>query len=261
MAKAKIHLGDMLPYVKGMADESIDMLMTDVPYGVDFRNDIFDDSKDTVEAHIPEWYAEWFRILKPSAYAMLYVGVKNINVWMTEGIRAGFDFRNILATRAFNRSACAPKGNFVFEFQPILVFSKGKGKKFNEVDFFRQSEEWFRDKRNTNPKEFTYAYSNWIPPEIAYGTEVFGSDVKFKKKGDVHPNAKNTKLVQFLIGIATNQGEVVLDPFLGSGTTGVAALKTGRDFIGCEMNEKWFRKSKERLLNCNPLFTEEVRED
>lgn len=261
MAKAKIHLGDMLPYIKGMADESIDMLMTDVPYGVDFRNDIFDDSKDTVEAHIPEWYAEWFRILKPSAYAMLYIGVKNINVWITEGIRAGFDFRNILATRAFHRSACAPKGNFVFEFQPILVFSKGKGKRFNEVNFFRQSEEWFRDKRNTNPKEFTYSYSNWIPPEIAYGTATFGSDAKFKKKSDFHPNAKNTKLVQFLIEIATKPGEVVIDPFLGSGTTGVAALNAGRDFIGCEINEKWFRKSKERLLNCNPLFTEEVRED
>jgi len=48
---------------------------------------------------------------------------------------------------------------------------------------------------------------------------------------------------------------LVLDPFLGSGTTGVAALQAERNFIGSEMNEKWFVKAKERIEMCNPLFS------
>jgi len=258
MAVASIHRGDMLPYVKTMEDSSVDMLMTDVPYGVDYKNDIFDDSSDSVEANMPMWYEEWFRVLKDSSYAMLYVGTKNIHVWISEGIKAGFSFRNILATRSFHRAAFAPKGNFVFEFQPILVFSKGKGKEFNKVNFFTSSKEWMMDKRNTNPREYTYEYSNWIPSEIAYGTEVFGSNST--GNGCAHPNTKNLKLVRFLVEISTNEKDIVLDPFMGSGTTGEASLVSGRNFVGCELNEDWFKRAKKRLLECNPLFTESVTE-
>lgn len=254
--RAKLYHGDCMNFLPRLGDESVDCIVTDPPYAVGYKQDIYDDTKETVEAKIPLWFKEWYRVLKPNSYAFVYVGVKNINVWIDEGIGAGFDYRNMLATRAFNRGTCAPKGNFVFEFQPILVFSKGKGKKFNEVDFFRQSEEWFKDKRNKNPKEFTYAYSNWIPSDLAYGTETFGSNKAMGK--DVHPNAKNVKLIQFLIEISTNKDEIVLDPFLGSGTTGEAALNVERNFVGCEMNDLWFENSLNRIGNANPLFVEAV---
>lgn len=250
---ARLHRGDCLQYLQSLPESYFSALMSDPPYAVGFKNDIYDDSKEKIDDMIPKWFAEWFRILQPNAYAFLYVGVKNINQWIDVGITAGFDYRNMLATRAFNRGACAPKGNFVFEFQPILVFSKGKGKTFNEVDFFKQSEEWFKDRRNKNPREYTYAYSNWIPSELCYGTETFGSNKK--APGEIHPNAKSVKMEQFLIEISTQPGEWVLDPFLGSGTTGVAALQCGRNFVGCEMNDKWYEKSKDRIGECNALFS------
>lgn len=257
MSKAILHRGDCLNYMKGIDDESVDMIMTDPPYGTTFKTDIYDDSSECIEELMPAWYREWHRVLKTKAYCYIYCGILNIHKWIQFGIDAGFDFRNMIATRSFTRGGISAKGNFCFEFQPILVFSKGKGKNFNKVDFFRQSPEWFKDKRNKNPTELTYTYSNWIPSELSYGTETFG----MVGNSELHPNAKSVKLEQFLIEISTQPGEVVFDPFLGSGTTGVAALNCGRDVIGCEANDKWFKNSKKRIENCNPLFTEKVRID
>lgn len=253
MSLAKIHYGDCLPFLRTLSDGGIACIVTDPPYGTNFKTDIYDDASSSVGPLIPQWYAEWFRLLADGAYCFVYCGILNLNVWIDEAIRAGFCFRNVLATRSFTRGGLSAKGNFCFEFQPVLVLSKGKGRSFNKVDFFPQSPEWRSDRRNKNPSDYTYSYSNWIPSEIAYGTETFGH---VSGDGmDFHPNAKSVKLVQFLIEIATAHGETVLDPFLGSGTTGIAAIQSGRNFVGCEMNDHWFEKSRTRLESCDPLFS------
>lgn len=65
--------------------------------------------------------------------------------------------------------------------------------------------------------------------------------------GRFHPTQKPVALMEELIKKHSNEGDVVLDCFAGSGTTGVAALATGRDFVGCEANKEYFDKSLERL--------------
>ena len=250
MSAAILHQGDCLPYMQTIKDESVDCIVSDPPYLTNFKTDIYDDSGKQEDELIPQWYNEFYRLLKPKSYCFLYCGILNINKWIDYGLAAGFDYRNMLATRSFTRGGLSAKGNFCFEFQPILVLSKGKGRDFNKVDFYPQSPEWKNDKRNKHPSDFTYSYSNWIPSEITYGTETFGQvDNK-----EFHPNAKSVKLEQFLIEISTAQEDVVLDPFLGSGTTGVAALQSSRNFIGCELNEHWFKKSAKRISECNTLF-------
>ena len=66
-------------------------------------------------------------------------------------------------------------------------------------------------------------------------------------KKNFHPTEKSVKLSKFLIKLATNENDVVLDPFMGSGTTGVACNETKRDFIGFEIDEKFYKISEERL--------------
>lgn len=251
-----VHFGDCLPFMKTLESGSVDCIVTDPPYGTNFKNDIYSDSADEIDQLIPQWYSEWKRILKDNSYLFVFCGILNIDKWVGSGKNAGFDFRNILATRTFVRGGLSAKGNFCFEFQPILVFSKGKGKHFNKVNFFPQSKEWKKDKRNKHPSDFTYTYSNWIPSELAYGTETFG----YVNKSDFHPNAKNVKLEQFLIEISTRENETVFDPFMGSGTTGIAATNCGRNFIGCEINENWFNRSKMRIEDSNPLFVNQILE-
>ena len=56
-------------------------------------------------------------------------------------------------------------------------------------------------------------------------------------------------MIEYLVKIHTNKNDIILDPFMGSGTTGIACMNTGRKFIGIELNEKYFNIAKERLKN------------
>lgn len=73
--------------------------------------------------------------------------------------------------------------------------------------------------------------------------------VKVETKGDsgFHPTQKPLKLMEFLVELCTVEGQVVLDPFMGSGTTGVACKALGREFIGIEKDEKYFEIARERI--------------
>lgn len=235
-------------------DNSIDLILTDPPYGVGFKNEYYDDSLETVTKNIPIWYKEWYRVLKEECYLYLFVGVKTIHIWIQEGIKAGFNFKNILATRSFNNGAMTPKNNFGFQFQPILVFSKGKGKDFNEVNFIPTSEEWFNDKRNLEPNPFTYAYPNWIKSEWCFATAKRSTD-------NLHPNEKNIELIKFLIEISTNEGDVVLDNFLGCGSTVISAMTSNRRFVGIELNKELYELCKERVASHINIFNFEELED
>lgn len=239
MDKVKLYLGDAEESMSTMEPDSIDCIVTDPPYGVGFKAH-YDDSFEYVYDKIDLWYWEWFRLLKQEGFLFVFVPSKEIHRWIQSGINAGFTFKNILATRSFNNGSPAAKNNFGFQFQPVLVFSKGKGRKFNEVDFIPTSKEWFKDKRNKNPREFTYSYPNWIKTEWAFATEKRASK-------NLHPNEKNVKLIEFMIQLATEEGEVVLDSFMGSGSTGQACLNTNRKFVGVELNEKFYKDCVNRL--------------
>ena len=68
-------------------------------------------------------------------------------------------------------------------------------------------------------------------------------------KDRFHPTQKNTKMFQELIEKHSNEGDIVLDCFMGSGTTAIAAMNTGRHFIGCELDKEYFTKAMERIQN------------
>jgi site-specific DNA-methyltransferase (adenine-specific) len=66
-------------------------------------------------------------------------------------------------------------------------------------------------------------------------------------RGKLHPTQKPVELMKILIENSSNEGDVVLDPFMGSGSTGVACLNTNRNFIGIELDKNYFEIAKERL--------------
>lgn len=67
-------------------------------------------------------------------------------------------------------------------------------------------------------------------------------------KKRTHPTQKPIKLMEDLIKIHTNEGDTVLDPFMGSGSTGVACVNTGRNFIGMELEDKYFKIAEQRIM-------------
>ena len=233
----KIYNKDCLIQMKKIKDKSIDCIITDIPYGVNFKK-IKGDDTDLVIKNMPLLFKTYYRILKDNTCLFLFTGIKNIHHWIINAENNGFYFKNIIATRSFNNGS-AVSNNFAFHLQPILFFTKGNPK-LNKVDFFKTSKEWLNDKRNKNKKEFTYIYSNFITTDTCYGTEITSTN-------SLHPNQKNLKLLEFLVKISTKENNLVLDMFMGSGSTGVACINTKRNFIGIELDKKYYKIAKKRL--------------
>jgi site-specific DNA-methyltransferase (adenine-specific) len=72
---------------------------------------------------------------------------------------------------------------------------------------------------------------------------------KDRDEGNNHPTVKPTALMQYLCRLITPAGGTVLDPYMGSGSTGKAALKEGFDFIGCELDEDYYKIAQARITN------------
>ena len=84
---------------------------------------------------------------------------------------------------------------------------------------------------------------NYIQSKTGYPKSI----LKFDRESGLHPTQKPVTLLEYLIKTYTSEGEVVLDNCMGSGTTGVAAKKLNRSFIGIELNNEYFKKAKDRI--------------
>jgi site-specific DNA-methyltransferase (adenine-specific) len=217
-------------------DQSIDLIITDPPYGVGFSKG-FDDSLSHVTSHIAAWFQAMSRILKDGSHIYIFIPTVEVGLWVTEANKY-FTLKNILSARTYT-SGTYLKDNYYFNNQLVLFLHKGKGKKFKEYDIIPTSEAWFKDKRNKNPKPYTYAYPAFLPDKLYANTR--GS----KKKR--HPAEKNPELIKFFIGVSSNPGDVVLDPFMGGGSTGIACAALNREFIGIELNPKYYNMATQRI--------------
>lgn len=237
----KITFDDCLNVIKKLPNDSVDLIISDPPYGVDYDGD-YDDSENHVFAMIDTWLAEMARVLKPTCHCYLFVPVLELDRWIS-AVKKCLQFNNIIATQCYvTNSQASIKNNFTFDFQPIIFASKGKSKNFNEVDWIPTSEVWLKDKRNKNPKPFTYQYPSYIYHHICRSNTKPNAQIK-----RYHPNEKNPDFIENLIKMSSSMGDIVLDPFAGSGATAIAAWHSHRKFITIENNENYYKKTRERL--------------
>ena len=204
-----------------------DLIITDPPYGVDFKNSFYDDSKDSVFSNIDKWLEIMFNTLKDGGHCYIFVPTLEIDKWIISSKEAGFNFKNILTTR--QKTNNPSKNNFKIDNQMILFLTKGKGNAFNEIDYQLTSEAWYKDKRNKNPKKYSYQYSSIF--------SFFSVNINSKK---IHPNEKSVSFLELLIELSSKEGDIVYDPFLGSGATAYAATNLNRFILGSEQDKRYF---------------------
>lgn len=95
---------------------------------------------------------------------------------------------------------------------------------------------------------------NWSSGEQSPGT--FQSPNTDRKNENFHPTVKPTELMQYLIRLVTPRGGTVLDPFMGSGSTGKAAMREGMAFVGIELDQAYIEIARRRIVGVAPLFAE-----
>ncbi len=220
-------------------NNSIDLIITDPPFGVDLKNkDQFDDSKNYVFNNIGSWISEIKRVLKDNSHCYIYVPTLELDKWIVE-VKKQLILKNILAISIYTTNKYV-KNNFSFDLQLIIYASKGKAKILNKVDWVPTSQSWLNDKRNKNPHPFTYQYTSFIKD--------YRANVKSNKQRKLfHVCEKNTLLIEKLILLSSNENDIVLDPFAGSGSTLVSAKKLNRGFVGYENNYETYLIAKNRI--------------
>lgn len=239
----EIYNMDCLIGMRQMKNESVDLIITDPPYAVEFSKG-FDDSFETVSSLLPLWVDEMFRVLKDGCHCYVFIPVKQAGLFITE-FQKRFTLMNILATRTYTSNMYL-KNNFSFNNQLVLYLCKGKAKRLNKVDYVLTSESWFKDKRNKNPHPYTYQYPAFFPENIFSNEKTTSSN---SKKTGRHPCEKSVNFEEILIRLSSNEGDIVLDPFMGGGTTAIACINTKRDFIGFELNSEYYEYAKNRIDN------------
>ena len=230
-----IYKGDCLEILPTINDSSVDMIMADLPYGTTACK------WDSIIPLEPLW-KELNRISKPNA-AMVF--------------NAAQPFTTTLATSNMS--------NFRYEW--IWEKSQGTNPMNVKVMPLKSHENilvFYNKKPTYNPQMwYSTPYSGFSSEQSKIG-EVYGSAksrhrdnpegsrypktiLKFKQEKGLHPTQKPVGLMEYLIQTYTNKGDVVLDPTMGSGTTGVACINTDRKFIGIEREKKYFDVAKDRI--------------
>ena len=239
--------GDCLEVMKQIPDGSVDAVITDPPYGTTACK------WDSVIPFDLMW-EQLNRVIKPNGAIILTASqpftsalvMSNPKLFKYEWIWDKHIPRNfinakIMPMQKHENILVFGKGKLVYNPQMTLrdkpVTVKNYSKKGKDSSYKLNSD-------GSNLKSYMYTHRN--PDTIIIGKWEANA-------GKIHPTQKPVALMEYLIKTYTNPQETVLDFTMGSGSTGVAAVNTGRRFIGIEMDDKYFEIAEQRI-NENNLF-------
>lgn len=237
-----VHCGDCLTIMKEIPSNIVDMVLSDLPYEAT-RN-----SWD-VGINLDVLWRELRRVCKPNAVVALHSGglytaklmMSNVNDWRYNLIwqkttPTGFLNANRMPLRA-HEDICIFYRKTPVTYNPQKTY--GHKRKVSSAHHKRGS------KKSTDYGD--YGLSSYCSTE-RFPTSVITIPTD-KQKEAYHPTQKPVKLEEWLIKTYTNQNGLVLDVCMGSGSTGVACMNTGRRFVGIEISEEYYGIAKSRLMN------------
>ena len=244
--------GDCIEAMRSLPDACVDMVFADPPYNlqlggnlsrpdgshVDAVTDAWDkfDSFAAYDAFTRAWLAEARRVLKPEG--SLWVIGSYHNIYRVGAILqdTGFWILNDIVWRKANPMPNFKGTRFTNAHETLIWASMGEKAKYT-----------FNYRAMKTLNDELQMRSDWVLP-ICAGPE------RLKKDGHkVHPTQKPEALLYRVMLATTNKGDVVLDPFFGTGTTGAVAKRLGREWIGCERESGYRQAALERIEMALPL--------
>ena len=224
--------GDCLELMKDISDKSVDMILCDLPYGTTACK------WDSIIPFEPLW-KQYNRIIKDNSAIVLFgsqpftteLNHSNLKMFRYEWIwiknnSTGFQLANKRPLKKHEIISVFYRKQPTYNPQGLQVYGKINRRKSTGDNLSEM-----------NNNEYIQRFTNY-PTQILE----FGYD-----KEKLHPTQKPVALLEYLIKTYTNEGDVVLDNCMGSGSTGVACVNTNRNFIGYELDEHYFQIAKERL--------------
>ena len=226
MNKIKLINGNCLDTLKNIPNESIDLIVTDPPYpttsrgnagnsGGMLQKDINKKGKVFTYNNIncKEYAPEFYRLLKDGSHCYVMTNHINLIDMLNTFTDVGFHF---IKSLIWNKGNKIMGQYYMSQYEYILFFRKGKGKKIN----------------NCGTSDILS-----IP----------NKKTKDKDGKNIHDTEKPIELMEVLVNNSSQENELIIDPFMGVGSTGIACIKNNRNFIGIEIDENYFNIAKSRL--------------
>src|SRR3989338_5581093 len=247
----KNHQGECIEIMSKLGDKSVNLILTDPPYnaskgGVNLPDnktggayykvneewDKFDKYSDYID-FTRKWIKESDRILSDKGSIMVCCSLHNVAEVIMALKELDYKPLNIITWRKPNAMPSITKRMLTHSTEFIVWFSKGKQWTFN----------YDKMKRYNYGKQLRDV---WDFPSCQGPERIKGDNGRA-----AHPTQKPLKLFKRLVEMASNEGELILDPFMGSGTTAIASQELGRKWIGIENNAEYIKITNDRLSKLN----------
>lgn len=241
-SKIKLYQGDCLEIMKNIPDNSVDMVLCDLPYGVT-------NNKDDISLPFDLLWENYNRICKNTTcialfgQGLFYIDLVNSN---RKDFRYDLVWDKVLSTGFLNANRMPLR-----QHEQIAIFYKELptyNPQFYRGSFNHSKGNVAFEKEVTNNNYGDYAIQKTKMTNDKYPISI----LKFQKphpSKSLHRTEKPVDLLEYLIKTYTNEGDIVLDNCMGSGTTGIACKKLNRNFIGIELDKNYFNIAKERIKN------------
>ena len=232
----KIYNMDCMEGMKQFPDKSIDLVVADPPYKIvqggcsnkavtinacgGILNKHDGDNIELVkkgkifnhnEIQFNEWLPEIYRVLKDNSHCYIMINGRNLSKLQMEAEKVGFEFHNIIG---WDKGNATPNKWYMQRLEFILFLFKGEAKNINNM-----------------------------------GTTTLLQVPNIKRGTKLHPTEKPVDLMKVLIENSSNEGDLILDPFMGAGSTALACKELNRNFIGFEIDKHYHSIAEKRLLN------------
>lgn len=244
--------GDCYDILPQLHDSSVDMVFCDLPYGTT-------DCKWDTPIDLTWLFSEYFRLLKKNGAIVLTASQPFTSVLVADHLR-DFKYEWIWKKNAGSNFGTV-KYQPMKEHESVLVFSNGGGKvTYNPIMQKRAESGLARVQTKVNYNTTAEVYKGGAltgdqgvsskRPDERYPSSV----QPFNRERGLHPTQKPLTMVEYMVRTHSNEGDLVLDHCMGSGTTGVACTNTGRKFIRIELDATHFQTAKNRIDEAATMF-------
>ena len=231
-----LHHGDCLQIMPNIESNSVDLIVCDLPYGV---------TKNKWDVIIPfdKLWEQYDRIIKENGAVVLF-GSQPFTTLLISSNMKNFRYCLVWEKNKFSDFLNA-KRKLMKTNEDIAIFYKKQPTYNPQYWYSTPYERWNTQSAVDKQTNYGKHKQNKVKSD---GRRLPTTVLKFNRvERPDHPTQKPVDLLEWLIKTYSNEGDTVLDNCMGVGSTGVAAVQTGRHFVGIELNEEYFKKSHEAL--------------